>query len=120
MRMSSKRASSPFRRKNAYRRRLKRSLALGLTLAAGPLVAPMRAHATEAPIVQTREGRVQGFVKDGVAQFLGIPYAAPPVGKLRWMPPVRHAPWSEVLQSTAYGSNCPQTITLGVFAGPVN
>ena len=70
--------------------------------------------------VQTKQGPVQGFAKNGIMEFLGIPYAAPPVGNLRWMPPVEHAPWSNVLQATAYGPTCAQVTTLGVFAGPAN
>jgi len=37
------------------------------------------------PLVQTAEGPVRGLVKDGVYEFLGIPYAAPPSAPLRWM-----------------------------------
>jgi para-nitrobenzyl esterase len=70
--------------------------------------------------VQTKQGPVQGFAKNGAMEFLGIPYAAPPVGNLRWMPPVEHAPWSNVLQATAYGPTSAQVSTLGVFAGPPN
>src|SRR5258706_223848 len=53
----------------------------------------------DGPVVQTAEGPVRGFVRDGVYQFLGIPYAAPPVGALRWMPPqpVRH--WHAALDA---------------------
>jgi para-nitrobenzyl esterase len=72
------------------------------------------------PRVRTTEGPVRGFVKDGVNEFLGIPYAAPPVGDLRWRPPEPHARWRKTLNATAFGPNCAQTTTLGVFAGPVS
>jgi para-nitrobenzyl esterase len=62
---------------------------------------------------------VQGFRTKGVSEFLGIPYAAAPVGNLRWRPPVSHAHWTKVLQARAFGSNCPQNQN-HVFAGPVN
>jgi para-nitrobenzyl esterase len=78
------------------------------------------AWADQSPIVQTNTGPVQGFVESGIAKFFGIPFAAPPVGNLRWMPPVKHAPWTGVLQATAYGPTCAQITTLGVFAGPIN
>ncbi|MBV8614822.1 MAG: carboxylesterase family protein [Acetobacteraceae bacterium] len=63
---------------------------------------------------------MQGFVKDGVTEFLGIPYAAPPVGGLRWQPPQPHAPWTQTLDATKFGNTCPQITELGVFAGPVS
>jgi para-nitrobenzyl esterase len=107
-------------RNGAARPGLKTSIALGLTLSAAALLAPIPAHAAGGPIVRTSEGPVQGFQTKGITEFLGIPYAAPPVGNLRWMPPVSPAPWTTVLQTTAFGSNCPQTSELGVFAGPVN
>jgi para-nitrobenzyl esterase len=66
------------------------------------------------------EGPVRGFVKSGVNTFLGIPYAAPPVGRLRWRPPQRHARWHRTLKATAYRPTCAQVTTLGVFAGPAS
>jgi para-nitrobenzyl esterase len=106
-------------RKDAARPGLKASIALGLTLSAAALLAPIQAHAAGGPIVQTNEGPVQGFQTKGITEFLGVPFAAPPVGNLRWMPPVSHAPWTTVLQATSFGSNCPQNAN-HVFAGPVN
>jgi para-nitrobenzyl esterase len=60
------------------------------------------------PIVATEEGPIQGEVTNGVAKFLGIPYAAPPIGALRWSPPVPHERWSTVLETTTYGYRCIQ------------
>src|SRR5215510_5876211 len=53
-------------------------------------------------------GRVAGAVGNGVASFKGIPFAAPPVGALRWKAPQPVAPWSGVKQATAFGPNCLQ------------
>ena len=70
-------------------------------------------------MVGTQEGIVKGFISNGVAQFLGIPYTAPPVGNLRWKPPKKHEPWAGVLKATSFGSNCPQNQN-HIFAGPAN
>lgn len=72
------------------------------------------------PVVQTNEGWVRGTVKDGVSRFLGIPYAAPPVGNLRWQPPQPAPRWRGTLDATEYGNVCAQVTTLGVFAGPAS
>jgi para-nitrobenzyl esterase len=58
--------------------------------------------------VQTADGPVCGIVVNGVRQWLGIPYASPPVGNLRWQPPQPPAPWSATLDATAFGSECAQ------------
>ncbi|WP_421731240.1 carboxylesterase/lipase family protein [Brevundimonas sp.] len=47
------------------------------------------------PIVVTRSGPVRGRIENGVARYLGIPYAAPPLGDLRFAAPQPHAPWTE-------------------------
>lgn len=61
------------------------------------------------PVVFTFSGPVRGMVTSAdVREFLGIPYAAPPVGDRRWRPPVKHAPWFAPLAATQFGSNCPQ------------
>ncbi len=70
--------------------------------------------------MRTTEGPVQGFVRNGMSEFLGIPYAAAPVGDLRWRPPQRHAAWTKTLEATKFGNTCPQITELGVFAGPVS
>ncbi|MFF0390865.1 carboxylesterase/lipase family protein [Kitasatospora sp. NPDC004615] len=55
-------------------------------------------------VVPTRSGPVRGERRaDGSACFLGIPYAQPPVGALRFAAPVAPEPWSGVLDATAYG-----------------
>jgi para-nitrobenzyl esterase len=116
---SLRRGASSRLRKSTASPGLKTSLALGLTLSVAALLAPIQTHAAGGPIVRTSEGPVQGFQTKGITEFLGIPYAAPPVGSLRWMPPLSHAPWTTVLQATSFGSNCPQNEN-DVFDGPVN
>ncbi|MFD4629653.1 carboxylesterase/lipase family protein [Streptomyces sp. NPDC058284] len=55
------------------------------------------------PAVTTVHGPVRGERRAHGLRFLGIPYAAPPVGGLRFAPPVAPAPWTEPLDATAYG-----------------
>ncbi|MDT4958991.1 MAG: para-nitrobenzyl esterase, partial [Pseudonocardiales bacterium] len=58
--------------------------------------------------LQTSAGPVCGIVDNGVSEWLGIPYAAPPVGALRWQPPQPHAQWTARLHATTFGSECTQ------------
>jgi para-nitrobenzyl esterase len=72
----------------------------------------------EAPVVVTQDGPVKGFEctsasvpgcsGSGVEEFLGIPYAAPPVGALRWTPPQPNSRWAGVFKATNFGSICTQ------------
>jgi para-nitrobenzyl esterase len=59
-------------------------------------------------IVATTSGEVRGKVRKDVHVFRGIPYAAPPVGKLRFRPPAPAAPWDGVLDATHGGPWAPQ------------
>ncbi len=59
------------------------------------------------PVVGTRHGRVQGVVEDGVARFLGIPFAAPPQGPRRFQAPRPPEPWQGVRPATAIGPTPP-------------
>lgn len=69
---------------------------------------------TPAPEVRTGRGVVVGKSTDSGFAFLGIPYAAAPVGKLRFRPPQPHAPWSTLRSAAKYGSICPQVSANGV------
>ncbi|XP_053148718.1 cholinesterase-like [Hemicordylus capensis] len=68
-------------------------------------------------VVVTSSGPVKGkrlLVDSGtVTAYLGIPYAEPPLGKLRFQKPHPHQPWSQVLEANNYGNSCPQFIFLG-------
>lgn len=66
-------------------------------------------HATQVTTRATLEnGIVAGSIHEGVVQFLGIPYAAPPIGQLRWQPAQPAEPWTGVLHATKYGHDCMQ------------
>ena len=60
-------------------------------------------------IVQTAQGAVRGLWDHEVAVFRGIPYAEPPVGTLRFRPPVRRGRWEGVRDATRFGQIAPQT-----------
>jgi para-nitrobenzyl esterase len=82
--------------------------ALLLLLAAGASVASADEGGRSGTIVRVDTGLVQGVRSGEVDSFLGIPYARPPVGDLRWRPPQPALPWSGVRAAAAYGNRCPQ------------
>ncbi len=99
----------------------RRSLCRGVVFALGALCASLHgAVAAPGPLVGTQEGIVQGLISNGVAEFLGVPYAEPPIGNLRWKPPKNKAAWSGVLKTQAYAPISALITTLGVFSGPAN
>lgn len=61
-------------------------------------------------IVKTDAGLISGFQQDGLRVFLGIPFAAPPVGDLRWRPPEAVEPWDGVRETTKFAPACPQPL----------
>lgn len=77
------------------------------TLLAGALFGST-AHAQSAPEATVDGGRVRGAAADGVVSFKGIPFAAAPVGALRWRPPQPAPRWGGVRAATAYGHDCMQ------------
>ena len=69
------------------------------------LVGPATAAIEQADVTG---GTVRGTVDNGVAAFKGIPFAAPPVGDLRWQAPQPVIPWNGVKQTTAFALPCAQ------------
>jgi para-nitrobenzyl esterase len=80
---------------------MKRMLLAGLLLAAGA------AQAKE-PVARVDGGQISGKREGKVEAFLGIPYAAPPVGALRWRAPQAVVPWKGVRPARDYGHDCMQ------------
>jgi para-nitrobenzyl esterase len=75
------------------------------------------ANAEPAP-ARIESGLVQGVAgQAGVVVYKGVPYAAPPVGPLRWRPPAPVPSWKGVRQATAFGAICPQNPGLTTPAG---
>ena len=68
-------------------------------------------------IVRTRSGWVQGEISGLLRSFRGIPYAAPPVGDLRWRPPARVVSWNDVRDASAFGEMCIQINANGKLVG---
>ncbi|MFC4015266.1 carboxylesterase/lipase family protein [Nonomuraea purpurea] len=82
-----------------------------LTMTAGVAQAAARPHAETKPqpsIVKLDSGRIRGSDDGTVTTYSGIPFAQPPVGKLRWKEPVRVAPWQGVAEATKPGRPCTQ------------
>ena len=61
-----------------------------------------------AQVMTTDLGKVKGEMSDGVTSFKGIPFAAPPVGDLRWLPPQPAPIWKGVRDASQYGHDCMQ------------
>ena len=82
---------------------------LVLVAAAGLLVfLPQAGNAASAPVARVDDGVLRGVSAAEHDSFLGIPYAAPPVGDLRWRAPRSPAAWSGVRDATAPGQPCLQ------------
>lgn len=67
-------------------------------------------------VVTTTQGAVQGVAEGEMLAWLGIPYAAPPVGDLRWQPPQAPTPWTETLMADRLPQKCTQGPDLAFFA----
>ena len=67
-------------------------------------------------LVATAYGPVRGEAVDGMRVFRGLPYAAPPVGDLRWKPPAPPAAWEQPRDATAFGTPCWQPIIDGIYS----
>jgi para-nitrobenzyl esterase len=65
-------------------------------------------------VVNTTSGKVRGIIRNGGgAEFLGIPFAQPPIGDLRWRDPQPVKPWKGVRDSSSFGAPCAQAILGG-------
>jgi len=62
----------------------------------------------QAATLTVQEGAIAGTQRNGVSRYLGIPYARPPVGDLRWAPPQGPLAWEGVRPATAFAAACAQ------------
>jgi len=75
------------------------------------VVATSAAQSKDDPIISTVSGQVRGIhLQDGGANFLGIPYAQPPVGNLRWHEPVLPKTWNGIRDAKEFGAPCAQSV----------
>jgi para-nitrobenzyl esterase len=85
------------------------ALALAATGATAATAAAAAASGSgSGPVVTIDDGAVRGVTVRTVDEFLGIPYAAPPTGNLRWRPPQPPAEWQGVRDATQFAPSCPQ------------
>jgi len=69
------------------------------------------------PAIVTDSGPLKGIIAPTINKFLGIPYAAPPVGDLRWTPSQSYGRWHGVFEATQLGDECPQLDPFGNHLG---
>ncbi len=103
----------------------------GLWISAFAALSMMASHgaafADPAPVVEAKveTGALAGRMIDGVAIYKNIPFAAPPIGDLRWAPPQPAQAWSGVRDAADYGPACPQKLipgrpNIGGYMGPIS
>ena len=92
------------------------ALLFGSTPSSSAVPSVVPSACTAGTEVMIRSGPVCGVAADGVTSYRGIPYAAPPVGALRWEPPTPPTPWTSTFQATVAGNICPGPSVTG---GPV-
>jgi para-nitrobenzyl esterase len=92
--------------------------ALSIIIATGAARAS-RAGTDDCMDISTDKGKVSGVLNSryGVCAYKGIPYAAPPVGPLRWAAPHEAAPWKDTLKADHFSNRCFQSHGAGSFNG---
>lgn len=83
-------------------------VSIGILSLLGAMSSTLTAMAESPPVVNAPAGRLQGAAAGKVHVFKGIPYALPPVGALRWQPPLPAKKWKGVRDATQFGAACIQ------------
>ena len=91
----------------------------GIVLA---LLVVLPVHAAHAQVTQVKVtgGEVSGIAESGISSFKGIPFAAPPVGDLRWKAPAPVQPWSGAKKADAFAKGCMQAPNTQGNTAPVS
>jgi para-nitrobenzyl esterase len=84
------------------------ALVLWLVTVPGAMMGPATNANSDHFVAATDNGPVVGLQMETMKKFLGIPYAVPPVGDLRWQPPQPAARWDGVRDATQFANHCPQ------------
>jgi len=86
-----------------------RTLAFGLVVACSAITGQMAFASSEHPVIAfTDKGLIKGVEDSTLKKFLGIPYAKPPVGDLRWRAPQPNKFWFGIRDATQFAGHCPQ------------
>src|SRR5579872_3660864 len=83
-------------------------VAMAVVLGTGFAWTAMSATPAAAPVVATSDGQIRGQLLGDVVSFKGVPFAAPPVGPLRWHEPKPVQPWSGVRDASQFAPPCAQ------------
>ncbi len=75
------------------------------------------AYGADRPMAQVQSGSLQGITEYNMQAFKGIPYAAAPVGDLRWRPPQAALAWSGTRDASQFADSCPQPIVKNLSDG---
>jgi para-nitrobenzyl esterase len=86
--------------------------------AATPRLPGEQAAITLTPVVAVDGGSIRGLSEGSLTVFRGVPFAAPPLGALRWRPPQRVRPWHGVLDCLSFRPACPQQLVPGLGVTP--
>lgn len=78
-----------------------------------------KVFAAEPAVLQVANGLLQGTMEQNMRTFKNIPYAAPPVGELRWRPPQPALDWNGVRDASKFGASCPQPFIKNLSDGLV-
>ncbi len=70
-------------------------------------------ESSERALVTLSLGELEGVCQDGLYSFKGVPFAAPPVGELRWLPPQPAVPWQGIRRADRFGATAPQNPMIG-------